>query len=271
MEKATLHRAGKLDDLLLFKAHYHKFQFSRHSHDDFALGLMYQGVQQFSCRGTTRYAPAGNLITVNPGEIHDGMSGDDSDFSYRILYIPWKLMQTIGEGMVADRKNHYFAHPVINDRQLAWHLDRLLQLLDDDNSEQFELQELFYKTVASLLCRYGTERCEYSATTQMPSPVARARTYIRDNAHENISLDDMAAVAHLSRYHFLRLFSDSMDISPYSFLLYHRLKLAKKEIRRGVSLAESALNAGFADQSHMSRRFKSAFGITPRQYQKAVC
>ncbi|WP_163338168.1 AraC family transcriptional regulator [Desulfopila sp. IMCC35008] len=271
MEKATLHRAPKLDNLLLFKAHYHKFQFTRHCHDDFALGLMYRGVQRFSYRGAARYAPAGTLITVNPGEIHDGMSGDDSDFSYRIMYIPWELMQTIGEEMVAGRKNHYFAHPVINDRELSQQLGHLLQLLDDDTSEQLELEVLFSKTVASLLSSYGTEQLEHGAAVQIPSPVAQACAYIRDHAHEHISLDDIAAAAHLSRYHFLRLFSDAMDISPYSFLLHHRLQLAKKEIRLGVSLAESALNAGFADQSHMNRRFKSAFGITPRQYQKAIC
>lgn len=271
MEQATLHRAGKLDDLLLFKAHYHKFQFTRHSHDDFALGLMYRGVQRFSCRGINRYAPAGSLITVNPGEIHDGKSGDDKDYSYRIIYIPWQLMQTIGKEMVADRKTHYFAHPVINDRNLAWRLDRLLRLLDDETSEPLELQELFYRTVSSLLSRFGTEQGTCRMSGQRPSSVARACAYIRSHAHENISLDDMAAAAHLSRYHFLRLFSESMDISPYSFLLQHRLRLARKEIKLGVSLTDSALNAGFSDQSHMSRRFKAAFGITPRQYQKAVC
>jgi AraC-like DNA-binding protein len=180
-------------------------------------------------------------------------------------------MQKIGAGMVSGRKNHYFGCPVINDHHLALQLDHLFQLLDNNQTELLELQTLFTRTVANLLNRYGTEQRSYGTPVSTPSPVEKACEYIFDHAQENISLDDIAAAAHLSRYHFLRLFSDAMDISPYSFLLQRRLQLAKNEIRRGVSLVDAALSSGFSDQSHMNRRFKSAFGITPRQYQKAVC
>lgn len=271
MEKATLCRAEKLDNLLLFQAHYHKFQFTRHSHEDFALGLMYQGVQQFSYRGKARYAQAGTLIAVNPGEMHDGMSGDDNDFCYRILYIPWDLMQKIGKGMVAGGRNHYFHQPVIEDNELARELSTLFELLDHDHTELLELQTFFYRMMAKLLSRYGTEEQLYKAASALPTPVIKACGFIESQAHQNLSLDDIAAVAGLSRYHFLRLFSDAMNISPYSFLLHCRLKSTQQEIARGASLADAALNAGFADQSHMTRRFKAAFGITPRQYQKALC
>lgn len=270
-EKASLSRADQLGDLILFRARYRTFRFSRHSHDDFALGLMYEGVQQFFYRGQSSYAPAGSLITVNPGEIHDGMSGDRKDFAYRIIYIPYELMQQIGNGMVAGRRNHYFGGPVVESQRFAGELAGIFQMLDNGDTDMMELQVHFYNLVARLLERYGTEKKSFTQGNGMPSSVRKSCDYIINNAREPVTLDDIAGAAGLSRYHFLRLFRDSMHLSPYSFLLHQRLQLTREAIRNGQSLADAALWAGFADQSHMSRRFKKAFGITPGQYQKAVC
>ncbi len=65
-EKATLLKVDRLDDLLVLKAQYQRFQFSRHSHEDFALGLMDEGVQQIYCRGQNYHAYQDNLITLIP-------------------------------------------------------------------------------------------------------------------------------------------------------------------------------------------------------------
>ena len=92
-EKATLSRSANLDNLLLFQARYQHFRFDRHFHDEFALGVMEHGVQKFHCRGIEQCAPKGTLITVNPDEIHDGMSADQGEFRYRILYNPYALLQ----------------------------------------------------------------------------------------------------------------------------------------------------------------------------------
>ena len=271
MEKATLNRVAELDNLLLFAAHYRRFRFDRHSHDEFALGLMHRGVQRFHCRGEMRYAPAGSLISVNPGEIHDGMSGTDGDFSYRIIYIPHQLMQEIGTEMVRDRKAHFFDRPVIHDPELSARMGGLFTLLDQSGGDLLETQTILYQLLAAVLTRYGSqERCDAIRDAAVPLPVRRACCYIRDNARAAISLDDIADAAGLSRFHFLRLFSETMAISPYAFLLQQRLALARVAIRSGSPLADAAIRSGFADQSHMSRRFKAAFGITPGKYLKAV-
>lgn len=271
MEKATLYRAEKLDNLLVFNAHYQRFRFNRHSHDDFALGLMYRGVQRFFCRGAERNAPAGSLISVNPDEIHDGMSADKRDFCYRILYIPHSVLQSIGKEMVAPRTSHYFSQPVIQDKRLAVQLCYLFQILDKETSDRLEAQTVLYSLLGQLLARHGTEREQVASPSQLPSTIFKACSYIIENARKDVSLDDIAAEAGLSRYHFLRLFTKTMSISPYAFLLHRRLQIARDVIGSGVSLGDAAHCAGFADQSHMTRRFKSAFGITPGQYQKAVC
>jgi len=58
--------------------------------------------------------------------------------------------------------------------------------------------------------------------------------------------------------------------SPHRYLIGRRLERVKAEIARGCPLAESAYDAGFADQSHMTRHFKARFGLTPGRYLALV-
>lgn len=268
-EQAIIYRAEKLENLLVFQARYQQFRFERHIHEEFALGVMEQGVQKFHCRGEARYATAGSLISVNPDEIHDGMSADQSEFQYKILYLPIELLQNIGNEMVTPRAFHAFKNPVTNDPEVAARLSSLFTLLEAESAELLEMQTLLFGLLALMLERHGTERKTLSTTKSARTPVQRACAFIEDMVREEISLDDIAAAAGLSRYHFLRLFRDEKGISPWSYLLQKRLQLARSSIRLGASLSEAALEAGFSDQSHMSRRFKATYGITPGQYRQA--
>jgi AraC-like DNA-binding protein len=58
--------------------------------------------------------------------------------------------------------------------------------------------------------------------------------------------------------------------SPYRYLVLRRLDRARAGMIAGQSLAEAALAGGFADQSHFSRMFKRAFGLTPNLWRAAV-
>ncbi len=271
MEIAKIHRADKLDNLLVFKATYHRFQFSRHSHEDFALGLMDQGVQCFSCRGRTHHVLQGNMITVNPDEIHDGKSADKNPYRYRLLYIPSTLVEEIGAAAGNKITSQYFRSPVTRDRDLAARLGYLFMMFEDPLSDEVETHTVFLSLLNDLFLRHGTEAKQPStAAASIPTSLEMARAYIQDMAGENIHLNDMAKAAGLSRYHFLRSFTLAYGISPHAFLLNRRLQMAKTALRGGRSISDAAMTTGFFDQSHLTRRFKAAFGITPRQYQKAV-
>ncbi len=269
--RANIYRERRLDDLLVFQASYRTFRFSRHAHEEFALGLMESGTQKFHCRGRECNAPRGSLITVNAGDIHDGMSADGRSYTYRIIYLPEKLLEKVGDEMVAHRAGHAFGSPVVDDIEIAGCLSQVFMLLDTAGSGALEIQSLFYATLAKLLNRYGSITGGSCRTKGIPRPVRRACEYIDDRATEDITLEDMAAVSGLSRFHFLRLFGSVKGITPYSYLVQRRLQIAREAIRLGAPIADAALEAHFADQSHFSRKFKSAYGITPGQYRRAVC
>ena len=85
-----------------------------------------------------------------------------------------------------------------------------------------------------------------------------------------MSLDDLAGSVGLSRYHFLRVFKQATGMPPHAFRTQRRIDLSRKLLRQGMAFSQVALESGFSDQSHFTKRFKQFTGATPRQYVSAV-
>jgi AraC family transcriptional regulator len=100
-----------------------------------------------------------------------------------------------------------------------------------------------------------------------PAALRRALDYIEDQPDERISLDDLAAAAGLSRFHFSRVFRQHIGMTPAAYVERTRLERAKEMMRHGqLSLMDVAYAAGFSDQSHFTRRFRAYEGCTPSEY-----
>ena len=82
-------------------------------------------------------------------------------------------------------------------------------------------------------------------------------------------LDHLAALAHMSPYHFARLFKKSTGLPPHQYVIARRVERAKELLRDRdpLPLAEVAAETGFSSQSHFTRHFKRFVGVTPRQFQ----
>ena len=102
-----------------------------------------------------------------------------------------------------------------------------------------------------------------------PASIRRALAYIEDQPYARISLDEVAAAAGLSRFHFGRLFRKHVGVSPAAYIESSRIERAKSMIKLGhMSLTDIAYALGFADQSHFSRRFRHCEGCTPSAYMR---
>jgi AraC family transcriptional regulator len=98
----------------------------------------------------------------------------------------------------------------------------------------------------------------------------QVREYIHEHLHEDIKLIELAAIAQISPYHFLRLFKQSTGITPHQYILQRRIDKAKYLLHESkLSIAEIGLRVGFCDQSHFTRCFKRLLGITPKQFLSA--
>jgi AraC family transcriptional regulator len=124
-----------------------------------------------------------------------------------------------------------------------------------------------------LLRFHSNFRVDPSTTQHHPTDarISRAREFIHASLDRAISLEDVAREAGMSRYHFARRFHEILGDPPHRYILKQRIELAKTLLREpATSIAEVALQCGFADQSHFGRRFRALTGVTPRCYRESV-
>lgn len=89
---------------------------------------------------------------------------------------------------------------------------------------------------------------------------------IESRCRETLSLNELAREGGLSRYHLLRAFRRWTGMTPHAWQLDLRIQQARRLLREGMPLAETALHLGFADQSHFQRAFKQRVAATPGEY-----
>jgi AraC-like DNA-binding protein len=97
-------------------------------------------------------------------------------------------------------------------------------------------------------------------------PYATIARYIAENLSRRVAVQELAALAHVSVYELCRAFRRDGRTTPYRLVLEIRVRHASAMLVAGATIAEAAMQAGFADQSHFTRHFKRLTGMTPRQY-----
>ena len=97
----------------------------------------------------------------------------------------------------------------------------------------------------------------------------RVVDFIEANLSTPFTLGDLATLAHLSDFHFARMFKASFSCTPHQYVLSRRIELAKQLLSsRTISLVDVALSCGFSSQQHLSQQFKKRVGITPAVFRR---
>jgi AraC-like DNA-binding protein len=126
--------------------------------------------------------------------------------------------------------------------------------------------------LAKLFATPATRRTHpaHSRMGQSSEGVERVCNHLRSHTTESISLDDLASVAGLSKFYLLRVFRRAHGVTPHAYQMQLRLAHAWRLIVDGRSLSRATYDAGFADQSHLTRRFAAAFGLPPARYARQL-
>lgn len=232
--------------------------YALHRHDTYAIGCTMAGVQSFTYRASLRHSLAGNTVVLHPDEVHDGHAGTDEGFRYRMLYVePARLQEALG-GVALP----FVAGGVSTDPRLARAARALLDHLDAP-LEALEEDDALLSLALALQAAAGTPAREPAGDFR----AARiAREFIHDDPDRAVTLDALAAAAGRDRWSLSRDFRTFFGTSPYRYVTLRRLDRARGHMLAGRPLAECAVLAGFADQSHMTRQFAEAFGVTPARW-----
>ena len=161
--------------------------------------------------------------------------------------------------------------PNLRDPQLK----RLMEVLQAEVENGCTSGPLFGETIGRSLMIYLARRYSSNSpsialpTGGLPKTrLNRALEYIEANLDRDLHLDELAQACGFSSFHFAKLFKQSTGASPHRYVLERRLERAKALLRMPeLSLSQISLDAGFADQSHLTNVFRKFLGVSPAKFR----
>ena len=246
--------------------------FGRHWHATHGFGLLEQGAQSSASGRGPVQAYRGDVITTNPGEVHDGRPLGGPTRRWRMLYLdPGVLASVPRHPQATPARDVELVQPVFRDARLSRALRQLFGRLETAGPAPagtgwLACEEALVDACALLLAHHAAE----APARDMGGDVARVRERLADDLLNPPTLTELALLTGLSKYQVLRRFEKAYGVPPHAWLLQQRVERARRLIRQGLSLAEAAASCGFADQSHMTRSFARQFGYTPGAWKAAI-
>ncbi|SHE45716.1 AraC-type DNA-binding protein [Modicisalibacter ilicicola DSM 19980] len=264
-------KSRQIPEVTVLHAAMDDFHYDRHAHEEYAFGVTLAGRQDFFSGGRFHRSPPGNVILLNPEEVHDGHSGGDGPLGYVMVYVPPVQLETLFADAAGREAAGRFRSrdTLIQDQALRGAILELVRLVTHRVGSRLDQEHALYRIAARLVQHQG--KFQSSGTVSRPEALLkRAKDYILAHLEEDVSLDDLSQEAHLSKYHFLRLFRRQFAMTPHQYVLNCRINAARQALDDGAPPNEVAMRYGFADLSHFNRRFKRIHGMTPYQYQRSI-
>ena len=238
--------------------------YQKHRHDTYAIGVTDSGVQVFDYRGSVHASTPGQVVVLYPDEVHDGRAGTDEGFGYRIVYVePFLLTDAVRTLCGRPCPLPFVSEPVSTNAMLSRTIDAAFRAPLD----ALAVDSLIVDLAQGLIAGERAGARPVSSRRVDVRAVERARQFLDAEKTRVVHSRELESITGLTRYDLARQFRITFGTSPYRYLLMRRLEFARERIHRERPLVEVALDAGFADQAHFTRAFRSAFGLTPARYR----
>ena len=257
-----------LPGLGMLSARFTRHRYERHTHPTYVIALITEGCERVRVGRQDVVAPAGTLLVVNPEEVHDGEADGESGWAYRTLYPSVPLLASIARELGRDGAP-FFTSSAINDPSLARAIGTAHRFAEYGDVLAAETSMLL--ALRDLILWHGEpdRRAEPPATSGSARRFPIYQQVVESNLGSEIDLRLLAEAAGVTRFQVIRDVRHVLGITPGAFIRDRRVRRACQLIEDGSSIADAALQVGFADQSHLSRSFRATRGMSPGQFQKA--
>lgn len=251
---------SKSENITALSAKFDEFEYKKHAHEEYAIGVTLKGIQQWKLEGELCKSRPGGIMLFSPEQMHDGCSGDKTGLEYVMTYIPTDLFKEIS----GKKDILKFSSPIVYDKTLATNIINLARCIETGQGNLLTCE---------LIMNIVNRTANADENMRMPKSYTAVRRSIEmmHESYENpLKLDEICKEVQMSKYHFIRQFKAIKGVSPYQFFLNGKISHAKKLLETKEELYTVMLRCGFYDLSHMNRLFKSVYGITAFAYSQLI-
>ncbi|MER9828979.1 AraC family ligand binding domain-containing protein [Mesorhizobium sp. M0134] len=255
-------------DLGLFEARFTRHRYDLHTHPTYVIALITSGCERIRIGRKSVLAPAGTIAVVNPEEWHDGERGADEGWAYRTFYPSVPMMTALTRELGRDGAP-VFSRATIEDSSLAAALMAAHQGSTSPDTMTAETSLLV--ALRRLIVRHGDSsgQAEEIESSGSQRRFSLYRDLVESELGSQLDLKRLAGAAGVTRFQVIRDFNKAIGLTPAAYIRDRRLRRASALIEQGFGLADAAIAAGFADQSHLSRTFRAMHGMTPGMFRRA--
>lgn len=252
----------------LLRANFVAHDYSPHTHDAFVIAVTEAGGAEISSRNIADKIGPSKLFVSNPEERQSARMGESARWLYRAFYLTRPAIDAIAHSLGIESVP-YFMQNMIDDIDVIERFGRLHRALEPEHDDLCA-DELLVDAFSMLFQRHGSGGSRPERVGQNRTTFNRIVDLMQAHHAKNLSLDDLSHCAGLTNFQLIGLFKRTIGLTPHAYLIHVRLNAACRHLKRGYALAESALAAGFCDQSALTKHFKRCYGITPLQFAEAA-
>ena len=244
-----------------------------HHHDFYEVYYLLSGQVEYWVDGRVIAMQPGDLLLINPLELHRPLINPDSPAYERIVL--W-INKSYLEQLAPDSSLSRCFDLSLPNRLCPADAERpaLLALMQELNSEYYNrefgntlcAQGLFLQLMVKLN-RLALHTDNQDAQSDSISPmVKKAIGYIRDHIGAPLSLEEIAGQLYVSKYHLAHTFRRETGVSLYRYIMLRRLLLARQQLALGQGAGQVCQSCGFSDYTSFYRAFKAEYGVSPKEY-----
>lgn len=247
-----------------------------HFHDFNKLVFLLSGKVDYFIEDTVCHMEPGDVVLVRHHTIHRVEIDTNVIYDRIILYLdPVSMTSENTENSLEycfDQSDHTGIYHLQPDPEEQTVLASLLHSLENAVSDQNYAADILQKSyLLQLLVQINRLTLKMPADTvpaAVESSLAPVLSFINEHLTEELSIDDLASAAHLSKYHFMRLFKTEIGFTAAAYIKRKRVQRAAQLIRSGMSAADAALECGYRDYSSFHRAFRDIFSLSPGSLKK---